>query len=92
VVAQTPADFTLLLDRGLLVKVSLPAGTPVVDSQGLDTALTPPQEVRAFVRQISDLSLSAVLVFAEDEEKPDGKGGGDHGGKGGDDYGGKDED
>jgi hypothetical protein len=83
VVATTPTGFTLMLDGGLLVNVNLAATAPVVDEQGLTTALAAGQDVHAFVSQTSDLTLSAVLVFVDDESadnpgEDDDHGDGDH--------------
>jgi hypothetical protein len=97
VAATTPTGFTLTLDSGLIVNVSLPSTAPVVDGQGLTTALAAGQAVHAFVTQTSsDLALSAVLVLVDDNpagdpgdprdddgDNGDHHGGGDH--RGGDD-------
>ncbi len=65
VAAVTPTSITLTTDNGLSASVSLPAGVPVVDEQGLPVTLVPGDQVKAFVSQAADLSLTAVIVFAE---------------------------
>ena len=85
VLATTPTGFTLTLDSGLMVNVNLPATAPVVDGQGLTTALAAGQGVQAFVSQTSsDLSLSAVLVLVDDNpaDNPAGDDGDDNGDNG----------
>lgn len=90
--ATTPTGFTLQLESGLLVNVTLPPGAPVVDRQGLPLAVAVGQSAHVFVSQITDLSLTAVLAFVEDpaaeepvsDDEDDGDRGdhGDHPGKG----------
>jgi hypothetical protein len=93
VAAISPTSLSVQLDGGLTVQVALPAGAPVVDEDGFPATPAVGDEVKVFATQSSNLSLTAVIVFAEgaqgapgdDDSNDQGQGqgpGGDNGNPG----------
>lgn len=70
VVTSAPTGFTLQLESGLIVNVAVTPTSPIVDRGGLPTTIAPGAEVHAFVSQVTDLSLTAVLVFVDAGDDP----------------------